>query len=138
MAAIEQHRSLAVGCGQLETSGGGLIGRLHFGNDTGQCPIAQAVLGHCQHLGILAALRVENPLGAEPDLFKSRRVKIEARECPQYCEPGFGGEACSDPGDKQSRRRIIAQFRRSGCDLMKTGPIKPIVSEPVVERCDSK
>ena len=100
MAAVEQHRRLAAGGRKLEPTGGGLVGGLHLGDDAGERAVAQAIFGKRQYLTILAALRIDDLVGAKADLLKARRIKIEARHCPEDGETGVRAKARRDPGGK--------------------------------------
>ena len=82
MPAIEQDRRSAVRRGELKPARGGLVGRLHFGDDAGERAVAHAVLGKGKNVDVLAALRIEECVGAKPDLLQARRVEIEPGQRP--------------------------------------------------------
>jgi len=134
VTAVEEHRCLAVRRGELEPARRRLIGRLYLGDDAGDRSVAKRIFCHSQHLGILAALRVEDAIGAKPDLFKARGVKVELRERPQDGEAGPRGEAGSDACREQGRGRVVAQRRPSRRDLMQPGAVQPMIGQPVIKR----
>lgn len=74
MAPIEQHRRLAVRRGKLEPPRGGLVGRLYLGDHASKRTVAQAILGEREHVAVLAALGIQDAIGAKPDLFEARRI----------------------------------------------------------------
>ena len=134
MAAIQQHRSPAVGCRELEPTRRGLIRGFHLGDDAGDRAIAQRIFGHCQHVGILATLRVQDTIGTQTDLFEARRVKIEPGQRPQHGEARLVGESRRDTGGEQGCGRIGAQRGAGRRDLMKASPVEPMIGKPVIER----
>lgn len=135
MPAIEQHRRAAFGGGKLQAAGGGLVGRLHFGDDAGERAVAQAVLGEREHLAVLAPLGIEDALGTKPDLLEAGRVKIEPGQRPQNGGPRAsetGGDAC----DEQRRGGIIAQSGRDCGDFVQPCPVEPMIGEAFIERVE--
>ena len=92
MAAIKQHGCSAVRCRKLKPPSSGHVRGFDFGDHAGKRAIAQAVFRHCQYLRVLAALRVQDAVGAKPDLLKPGRVKVELRENPEHCPAVAAGE----------------------------------------------
>lgn len=82
MAAEEKHRRLPVGGGELKPARGGLIGRLHLGDDTGERAVAQPIFGERQNIGVFRRLRIEDLVRPEPHLLQAGRIEIEAGERP--------------------------------------------------------
>lgn len=77
MAAKEQYGCSSVRCRKLEPSGSDHVRRLHLSDHAGERAVSQAIFGHRQHLRVLAALCIQDAIGAKPDLLQSRRVKVE-------------------------------------------------------------
>jgi hypothetical protein len=138
MPAIKQDRRLAVARGELETTGCSLIGSSDFRDDAGKRAVAQAVLGHGQHLGILGPLRVEDPVRTESDLLEPGGIKVETRESPQHGKAWPRCEPRRDTGGEQGRCRIVAHPGRSGRDLVKADAVETVIGKPAVERFDAE
>lgn len=109
MPTIEQNRRLPVACGKLEAPRGGLVGRLHFGHDTSERPVAQAILGHRQHVRVFRTLRVKDPIGPKPDLLEPWGIKIEPRERPKHREAWLRCEPRRNTGHEQGGCGIVTQ-----------------------------
>lgn len=136
MATIQQHRCPAVGGRELEAARGGLVGGLDLRDHAGERAVAQGILGHRQHLGVLATLRVEDAIRAEAHLLESRGVEIEARERPQDVEAGRCCEPRRNPCCEQRRGGIIVQ--RCGCagDFVETRPVQTLAGKAAIECFD--
>ena len=138
MPAVEQDRRPAIRCGELEPAGRGLVRRLHLGDHAGKRAEPQRILGQCQHLGILARLGVENALGAEPDLFQPRRIKVIAAQRPQHrkswlcCEPG------GDTGCEQRGGRVVVQRGGGGGYLVEPSPVEATAGNLAIDRFQSE
>lgn len=109
MAPIEQHRRPTIGGRKLEPAGRGHIRRFHLGDDAGERFIAQGILGHGQHLNVLAALRVEQLVRTQSDLLEARSVEIESGHGPQHVEAGLIGETRGNASKKESSSCVVAQ-----------------------------
>lgn len=132
MTAVEQHRRLAIGGGKLKPARRGLVGRLYLGDHAGERPIAQAVLGKRQHLGVLAPLRIEDAVRPKPHLFQSRRVKVEARQCPEHSRAALRREPRRDTGGEQGRSGIVAKLGGGSHNLMQPPAIEAAIREAIV------
>ncbi len=132
VAAKEQHRRLAVGRRELKPAGRGLVGGLHLRDDAGERAVAQAIFGKRQYFRILAALRIEDLVGAKADLLKARRIKIKARHSPKDSEPRLDGEPRRDPGGKQGSAGIVGEARRRGGDLVQPRAIYAMIGQTLV------
>ncbi len=134
VAAEEQHRRLAVRCCQLKPAGGGLVGDFYLSDDAGERPVAKAIFGKRQNFGILATLRIENLVGAEPNLLQARRIKVEPRHGPEDGEARFCGKTRGDPGGEQGGAGIIIEAGRRGRDLMQARAVKAMIGQALVNR----
>lgn len=132
MATIEQHRRCSVRCCKLQPARGGLIGCPHFGDHAGQRSVAQAILGQRQHLAILATLRKEDLVRSKADLFKARRIEVEARHRPQDAHAALRGKARGNTGSKEGGGSIVIQAGRCGSDLVKPGAVQPLIGQALV------
>lgn len=136
MTAIQQYRCPTVVGRELKPARRGLVGGFDLGDHAGERAVAQRILGHRQHLGVLATLSIENAVGAEADLLESGGVKIKPRQRPQHRGFRSGRKACCDAGREQCRRRVVAQVCRGAGDLMQPRAIEPAIRKPVVELRD--
>ena len=116
----------------------GLVGGFNLGDDTAKRAVAQRILAHREQFLVVAALRAEHALGAEPGLLKPRRVEIEARERPKRGHTWVGREARGDPRGKQGRCRIVAPARRRARNLVQACAIEAAARERVIEQRDAE
>lgn len=133
MAAVEQHRRLAVGRRQLEPTGGGLVGGFHLRDNASERSIAQAIFGKRQYIGILPALGIEDFVGAKANLLKARRIKVETRHGPEDGEPRLHAKACRDPGGEEGRACIVVEARRGGSDFMQSRAVEAMIGQTLVQ-----
>ncbi len=138
MAAVEQHRRLAVGSCQLKPAGRGLVGDLHLRDNAGERSIAKTIFGKRQDLGVLAALGIEDFIRPKADLLKARRVEIETRNGPKDGETGLDTKARRDSGCKQGGAGIVGEARRGGSDFMQPGAIEAMIREALVHFRETK
>lgn len=106
MPAIKQHGCLPVRCRELKAPGSGHVRSLHLGDHAGERPVPQAIFGHRQHLGILASLRIQDAIGAEPNLFESGRVEIELGERPEH-RPASGADKPGSYARREERGSCV-------------------------------
>ncbi len=133
MSAIEQHGGLAVRRRKLQAPGCGHVGSPDFGDDAGERPIPKTVLGHGKNLRVLAALRIKDAVGTEPDLLNPWRVKVEFRKRPKDGAARFGRKASSNAGCEKRGCRVIVQAGRGTHNLMETGRVETMISKAIVE-----
>lgn len=138
MATIEQHRRLAIGCSQLKTPGGSLIGLSDLRDNACERTIAQGILRHSKHGAILLTLSIEDLIRAKPYLLQSRRIEVEARECPEHGKTGLVSETSCYARRKKCRRSVVTQCGGRRRDLMKTAPGQPMIGKAFVQRTDAK
>ncbi len=133
MAAIKQHRRPSVRGSKLKPTRGGHVRHLHLRDHTGEGAIAQAILGHGKHFHVLAALRVENLVRTEPDLFEAGRIKIEDGDGPQHGEAGLIGKSRCDPRHEQPGGGIVVEAGRTRRDFMQSAAVETAIGEPPVD-----
>lgn len=132
VAAVEEHRRLAVGGRQLKAPSRGLVSRLHLRDDAGQRSIAQAIFGKGQNLGILAALSVEDLVWSQANLLKARRIEVEPRYRPEDDEAGLYGKARRDSGREEGGAGVVVEARRRSSDLVQASAVQPMIGQPLV------
>lgn len=134
MPAIKQHGCSTIRCRDLKAPGSGHVRFLHLGDHAGERPVAQAIFGHRQHLGILASLRVQDAIGAEPNLLKAWRVEVELGERPEHCPASVADE----PGSyaRREERGGCVVVEASGCcrDFVQPGACQATIRETIVHR----
>ena len=138
MTAVKQHRRLAVGSGELQPPRCRLIGGFYLGDHASQRAIAQRILSHGEHRAVARALRIEKLVRAKSHLFKAWCVEIEPGERPKGGKVRLAGEARGYASDKQRRRRIIAERRASGGNLVQCRAIQPAIGKAIIKRRDAK
>lgn len=110
-----------------------MIGGLHLRDNAGERSIAQTIFGKRQDLGVLTALGIENIVRPETDLLKARRIKVEARHCPEDGKTGFRANALRDPRGGQGGAGIVGEARRRGRDFMRSRAIETLVGQTFVQ-----
>ncbi len=138
MTAVKQHRRLAVGSGELQPPRCRLVGGFYLGDHAGQRAIAQRILRHGEHRAVAPTLRIEKLVRGKSHLFKAWCIKIEPSEGPEGGKVRLAGEARRYASDKQRRRRIIAERRASGGNLVQGRAIQPAIGKAIIKRRDAK
>ncbi len=133
-AAQKQHRRVPVGGGQLKAPHRGLVGVLHFGNDSGKAAVAQAILRERKRHHLVPAFAIEQFVGRKPGLLEPGRVKIEPGQRPGDAGIRIGGKPGRCPCHEQGRGSVVAQRRRGGRDFVQATTVKAATAEPGIDR----
>jgi hypothetical protein len=83
-------------------------------------------------------VRIENLVRGKSHLFKAWCIEIEPGERPESGKVRLAGETRRYAGDKQRRRRIIAERRASRSDLVQGRAIQPAIGEAIIKRIEAK
>ncbi len=138
MPAKKQHRCLAVGRSELQPASCCHVGRLDLSDYAGKRSVTQRVLSHGEDFGILAALGVEQFLGAKTHLFETGRVEIEGSDCPKDAEARLIAKTRSDSRQEKRSGRVVVQTCRAGSNLMDPASVQSMVGKPVINLRDAE